>query len=72
MPVHDSGNQVFGICHKKKQGIKPDDDKVKIIRSMPESKTVIRMTSEVTITRSRWLVVFSINLEPYNSLLNEF
>ena len=42
------------------------------VASIRHSKNVIfRKTSEVTITRSRWLVVFSMNLEPYNSLLNE-
>ena len=42
------------------------------VASIRHSQNVIfRKTSEVTITRSRWLVVFSINLEPNNSLLNE-
>ena len=42
------------------------------VASIRHSQNVIfRKTSEVTITRSRWLVVFSMNLEPYNSLLNE-
>ena len=42
------------------------------VASIRHSQNVIfRKTSEVTITRSRWLLVFSMNLEPYNSLLNE-
>ena len=32
---------------------------------------IFRKTSEVTITRSKWLIVFTINLEPYRSLLHE-
>ena len=39
MSVHHGRNQISGICVNKK-GIKPDDDKVEVIRSMPEPKTV--------------------------------
>ena len=39
MPVHDEEIKYLGFVINK-QGIKPDDDKVKVIRSMPEPKTV--------------------------------
>ena len=42
------------------------------VASIRHSQNVIfRKTSEVTITRSKWLIVFTMNLEPYNSLLNK-
>ena len=40
--------------------------------SLRHSQNVIfRKISEVTITRSKWLIVFTVNLEPYRSLLHE-
>ena len=40
--------------------------------SLRHSQNVIFCkTSEVTITRSKWLIVFTINSEPYHSLMHE-